>query len=152
MRIRSLLCLPAAVLLLGIVAPCALAADRDAIVGQWYTVENKARVAIFACEERYCGRIVWLKEPRNSDGTAKIDLHNPDPNQRRAPIIGLELVSDFAFDGNAEWKGGRIYDPENGKTYSCKMVLTDDGRLKVRGYIGVSLLGRTQIWTRAIPE
>jgi uncharacterized protein (DUF2147 family) len=58
-------------------------------------------------------------------------------------------VSNFTFNGEKMWAGGKIYDPENGKTYSCKMVLDGEQYLKVRGYIGISLLGRTEIWTRA---
>lgn len=149
MRPRLLLCLLGVALLFGAAAPPVLAVDKDAILGQWYTAEKKALVAIYACGERYCGRIVWLKEPRNPDGTEKVDTNNPDPSRRHAPIVGLRLVSDFSFDGQKGWKGGKIYDPENGKTYSCKMVLAEEQRLKVRGYIGVSLLGRTQTWTRA---
>lgn len=150
MRLRSLLCLLGVVLLVGAIAPPVLAVDKDAILGQWYTAEKKALVAIYPCDGRYCGRIVWLKEPKNPDGTDKVDALNPDLNRRHEPIVGLQLVSDFSFDDDKGWKGGRIYDPENGKTYSCKAVLADGNRLKVRGYIGVSLLGRTQIWTRAV--
>ena len=147
-----LLCLLGSLLLIGTSPPPAFAVDEDAILGRWYTAEKKALVAIYACQDRYCGRIVWLKEPKNGDGTDKVDANNPDPNHRRDPIIGLQLVRDFKFDGNNGWRGGKIYDPENGKTYSCKMNLSGEARLKVRGYIGVSLLGRTQIWTRAAQE
>lgn len=150
--LRLLLCLLGVVALCGAIAPSALAIDKNAILGQWYTAEKEALVAIYPCEGRYCGRIVWLKEPKNPDGTEKIDTHNPDQSRRHDPIIGLQLVSDFTFDGDGAWKGGRIYDPENGKTYSCKMVLSEDQRLKVRGYIGISLLGRTEVWTRASIE
>jgi uncharacterized protein (DUF2147 family) len=148
MRLRSMRCLLAAVLLLGSAATPVLAVDKDAIIGQWYTEAHKALVSIYSCDQHYCGRIIWLKEPRNPDGTEKVDVHNPDQRLRREPIIGLQLVSDFTFEGNKKWTGGKIYDPESGKTYSCKMVLEGDQQLKVRGYIGVPLLGRTEIWTR----
>lgn len=152
MRSRLLLCFLGGVLLCGTLAPPALAVDKDDILGQWYTAEKKALVEVYACEGRYCGRIVWLKEPKNPDGTEKLDTQNPNQSRRHEPIIGLQLVSDFTFDGEKEWTGGRIYDPENGKTYSCKMLLGEDQRLKVRGYVGISLLGRTQFWTRATME
>jgi uncharacterized protein (DUF2147 family) len=58
------------------------------------------------------------------------------------------MLKDFKFDGNDEWKGGDIYDPESGKTYRSYMYLKDSNTLKVRGYVGISLLGRTETWTR----
>ena len=62
-------------------------------------------------------------------------------------IIGLIILKDFKFDDDDEWKSGDIYDPENGKTYSSYTYLKDKNTLKVRGYVGISLLGRTEIWT-----
>jgi uncharacterized protein (DUF2147 family) len=149
MRLCFNRCLLAVVLLFGSAASPVLAIDEDAIIGEWYTAEREALVSIYPCGEHYCGRIIWLKDPRNPDGTEKVDLNNPDQSLRREPIIGLQFVSGFAFDGEKKWTGGKIYDPENGKTYSCKMVLDGEQYLKVRGYIGISLLGRTEIWTRA---
>ena len=63
-------------------------------------------------------------------------------------VIGLVILSGLKKDG-AEYTSGQILDPDNGKTYSSKIYLTDGGeKLNVRGYIGVSLLGRSQIWQR----
>jgi len=77
-------------------------------------------------------------------------VENPDEELQKRPIMGLELLSNFEFDGDDEWEDGDIYDPKSGKTYSCYMEFTDKTKneLKVRGYIGVSLLGRTTYWTR----
>lgn len=58
------------------------------------------------------------------------------------------MLTGFRFDGDDEWKDGDIYDPESGKTYSCYLSLKDNNTLKVRGYIGVSLFGRSETWTR----
>ena len=64
------------------------------------------------------------------------------------PVLGLRILWDLGEDGN-QWSGGRVLDPDNGKVYKCYVALEDGGRkLKVRGFIGVSLLGRTQIWMR----
>jgi len=100
---------------------------------------------------------VWLKEPFYPTGDAqgmagkpKVDRNNPDVALRSRPLIGLPLVSGFHFAGADEWTGGTIYDPENGKTYSCKITLMSNGSLKVRGYIGISLFGRTTAWTRLV--
>ena len=60
----------------------------------------------------------------------------------------IELLTGFVADGPGKWSGGRIYNPEDGKTYKCKLTLQDDGTLKVRGYVGLSIFGKTQIWRR----
>ncbi len=121
--------------------------EGDAILGHWLTEEGKAVVEVYRCDDQFCGKIVWLKEPKNEDGTEKLDTENPDPGKRDRKIIGLNIVWGFRYDGDNKWVGGKIYDPDNGKTYSCKMNLKGD-TLKVRGYIGFSLIGRTTVWTR----
>jgi uncharacterized protein (DUF2147 family) len=63
--------------------------------------------------------------------------------------MGMVLMKDFEYDAKNVWDDGEIYDPKSGKTYSCKMTLIDPDRLEVRGYIGISLIGRTDNWTRA---
>lgn len=129
------------------------AAPGDEIIGLWATDKAEAHVEIYKTDnERYSGRIVWLKDPFYPDddpmaGEPKIDRENPDPALRGRAIEGLEIIRDFKFDGDRRWNDGEIYDPENGKTYSSKMWLTDEGTLKVRGYVGISLFGRTTEWT-----
>ena len=117
-------------------------------LGVWATDEEKSHIEIYECGEQLCGRIVWLKEPLNDEGTEKLDINNEDESLRERPIVGLELMTGFVESGEHKWKKGRIYDPENGETYKCKMELKDPDTLKVRGFIGISILGRTQIWTR----
>lgn len=119
----------------------------DAILGNWQTRDNKASVQVYKKGGQYFGRIISLKEPL-TNGRAKTDSKNPDTNLRQQPIIGLEILKGFRFDGDDEWEDGTIYDPESGKEYSCKITLSSKGELKVRGYVGVSLLGRTEVWRR----
>ena len=85
-------------------------------------------------------------------GEPKVDTNNPDPALQSRPIMGLELMKNFKFVGKGAWKKGTIYDPDNGKTYKCKLRLGDDGVLNVRGYIGISMIGRTSHWTRVESE
>jgi uncharacterized protein (DUF2147 family) len=125
----------------------ALAQEGDAIIGEWYTGEGKALVKIYKCDDLYCGKIIWLKEPKYDDGTDKIDKNNSDESKRSRKIIGLDIVWGFKYKGKNKWVKGKIYDPDNGKTYSCKMKLVDN-ELKMRGYIGISLFGRTTVWTK----
>ena len=124
-----------------------LGADGDVILGNWLTDEGKAEVELYKCGVEYCGKIVWLKEPKNDEGKDKTDINNPDPEKKGRNIIGLNIVWGFKYDKYGKWVKGNIYDPDNGKTYSCKMTLEGD-KLNVRGYVGISLLGRTTIWTR----
>ena len=124
------------------------AGPNDKILGRWYTTDKGAIVEIYDCAGKLCGKIVWLKEPNNEQGKPKTDIHNPDDKQHNTPVIGLNMLSGFKNSGDNQWEDGTIYDPKNGKTYSCKMTLNVDN-LEVRGYIGISLFGRTEHWTRA---
>ncbi|MDH5546591.1 MAG: DUF2147 domain-containing protein [Gammaproteobacteria bacterium] len=142
------------VLIIGVFyMPTIFAQGADDVIGEWSTPEEKSRIEIYKCGDRFCGKIVWLKKPNfESDheraGQAKTDLKNPDPTQHDKPLIGLQIMKGFAYEGDRVWEDGEIYDPENGKTYSCKMTLENDRVLNVRGYIGISLIGRTTVWTR----
>ena len=125
------------------------AQDAQAVLGEWYTEENKAKVEVYECASGYCGRIISLSEPNHPDGRPKLDTENPDASLRNREIVGIDILSGLQYDGEDEWEDGTIYDPESGKTYSCYMELKDDNSLEVRGFIGVSLIGRSQTWTRA---
>lgn len=136
-------------------AAAANASSGDDIVGVWFNQEKDARIEIYPCGAAYCGRIVWLKEPdypagstEGTPGTPKVDHHNPDSSLRRRPVLGLEIMRGFSFAGGNVWKDGKIYDPKNGKTYSAKIRLLSPHQLDLRGYIGISLIGRTSTWTR----
>ena len=120
--------------------------NSDAVVGTWLTASGKAKVTIYKVGSKYNGKISWLKNPNYEDGTTKRDKNNPDKNRQSDPLLGLLMLKDFEFDED-EWENGTIYDPENGKTYSCTMKMRD-GKLDLRGYIGISLIGRTQTWFR----
>lgn len=124
-----------------------LAGSKDGVLGQWYTTDKGAKVEIYQCGDKLCGKIVWLADPNKEDGTPKTDENNPDAANHNNPIIGLKMLKGFESDGTNKWDDGEIYDPENGKTYDCKMTLEGDV-LKVRGYIGISMFGRTETWTR----
>jgi uncharacterized protein (DUF2147 family) len=119
------------------------------ITGVWLTEEGEARIAIEPCEtDELCGRLVWFRDP--PVGEAALDVRNPDPALRDRRLLGLRLIEDLPArpDEHGVWRGGRIYDPESGRTYRCKVTLGEDGRLELRGFLGVSLLGRTTRWTR----
>lgn len=140
--------------LLWLYFPILVVASTDDILGVWNTAKGHSRVEIYKCDDRYCGRIIWLKEPLYSvndnhamAGKPKVDLKNPDIALRTQQLEGLEILHNFQYD-NGQWNDGTIYDPQEGKTYSCKLSLSDNGILYVRGYVGISLFGRTTTWTR----
>ena len=120
-------------------------------LGRWRTVDDvtgKINSVVKIWEEggKLYGQIEKLIEP---------DPNDPDPRCVRCSgdledqhLVGLRIVWDLRKDGN-QWSGGKILDPDSGKIYRCSMVVQDGGkRLKVRGYIGLSLLGRTEYWLR----
>ena len=85
-------------------------------------------------------------------GQPRHDKNNPDEALQDRPIIGLEMIHGFSYDeGESNWSGGSIYDPESGKTYKCQMKLGENDTLEVRGYIGIPALGRTTVWRR-VPD
>lgn len=122
--------------------------ESDAILGVWESGSGKARVKIDKAGEKFTGRIVWLREPNNDEGKPKTDKNNPDEKLRSTPLLGYRMLRDFQYKGDKTWEEGTIYDPENGSTYSCTIKMTDENTLDVRGFIGVSLFGRTDVWKR----
>lgn len=133
----------------------AAAQEPDAIVGKWWNEEKDAQIEIYPCEGRYCGKIILLKEPnfpandaKGMAGRTKVDRQNPDASKRDRPILGMNIVWGFTHSGENLWDGGFIYNPREGKTYKCKLSFENPDTLKVRGFIGISLIGKTNIWTR----
>ena len=121
----------------------------DVVIGKWFTENNKSIVQVYkGSDNKYYGKIIWLKEP-NRNGKPKMDDKNPDKKLQTSPLIGLVVLKGFSYSGENHWASGTIYDPENGKTYSCKMKLVNDNQLDIRGFIGISAIGRTSTWMRA---
>ncbi len=127
----------------------AQSSEADAVVGTWLVEDKKAKIKIYNKGEKYHGKIIWLKEPNDKNGKPKVDKENPEEGLRGRPLVGLVMLTGFVYDEDNVWEDGDIYDPKNGKTYSCEMTLSTDGKtLDVRGYIGFSFIGRSQTWTR----
>lgn len=122
---------------------------RSDVLGIWFNEEKDAKVEIYEENGKFFGKVIWLEEPIDPDtGKPKLDDENPDEELQKRPVMGLLLVWEFEYDKNGEWEDGHIYDPKSGNTYSCYMKLQSMDELKVRGYIGISLIGRTTYWTR----
>lgn len=127
------------------------ASASDSPVGVWRTIDDKTHkekslVRITEVNGELRGTIEKLFRAPGEDPTPNCDKCEGD--KKNKPVIGMMILAGMKKQGN-EYDGGEILDPANGKTYKCRIWTSDGGRkLNVRGFIGVSLLGRTQVWIR----
>lgn len=125
------------------------AQNKNDIIGEWLVESKDAKIEIYEEKGKYHGEISWIKEPNDNRGKPKTDRYNPKEDLRGKKLVGLKLLFNFEYESNNLWKDGTIYDPESGKTYKSIMKLSTNGKkLEVRGYLGISLIGRSQIWTK----
>ena len=117
---------------------------RPSIFGRWRTGNGNAIVSIKRCGTQACGRIETVLD----QAAPKTDVNNPDRALRTRPLVGTQVLSGFAADGD-KWRSGRAYDPKSGRSYDARMTIAKDGRLALTGCI--LFLCKTQYWTRATP-
>ena len=145
-------------MLAALLLPLAAYASPSDIAGTWLTPESQGLIQISVTPHKgtvppktgtvpLISGIIIGSAVANAERPST-DVNNPEESMRNRPLIGLEILSGFKYAGNGRWTGGTIYDPDNGKTYRCKLRLVDRDTLEVRGYIGVSLIGRTEVWKR----
>lgn len=121
-------------------------------VGRWQTVDDvtgkpKSIVNLFEQNDKLFARIKEILDP-DPNNPKQLCIHC-EGELKNKPEVGLRIMWDMKPDINNQWSGGKILDPHSGKTYRCIISLEDNGKkLKVRGYLGFSLLGRTQYWNR----
>jgi uncharacterized protein (DUF2147 family) len=132
----------------------------SSIYGKWVVHDGEGVVELSPCSDPargpLCGRIVWLRDARNPDGSAAssvddvTDVLNADPALRQRKLLGMFGMYDFHYGPEPNsFEGGFVYDPQKGQTYRATVRLLPDGKLYLHGYVGFSALGRTAIWTRA---
>ena len=128
-------------------APQVLAASPDDLKGMWTSKEKRdSLIEIYDCGEHLCGRLVSLTNPLDDAGNVRKDVHNQDESLRDRPLAGIEFLTGFTYDEQKKaWSSGRIYNARDGKTYKSNMVFKE-GELKVRGFVGISLFGKTDVW------
>ncbi|KPK56199.1 MAG: hypothetical protein AMS22_01920 [Thiotrichales bacterium SG8_50] len=119
------------------------------VEGTWLSGDGDGWIEITHVGDGLSGIIKG--SPNAGDDRPDRDVKNPDPALRDRLLTGLELFRGFSYDGDGRWTGGTIYDPNSGKTYRCIITWVDKDTLKVRGYIGVPMLGRTETWRR-VPD
>ena len=136
-----------ATLFILIVSASASAAGKTSFEGHYW---NEAKDGIFKLQLTNSGIegiTVWGKKPQK-------DIHNPDPVLRERSLKGITFLWGFEYNAKKNrWHDGRVYDPETGKTYDAKISLEKNGSiLKMRGYMGISMFGRTAKFERVKPE
>ena len=114
----------------------------------WLTGKKGAAIRIYDCGEGLCGRIVWLKKPLDKTGRLKRDKNNPDVASRNQPLCGVVILRDLELRKPGDWGGGTIYNPQDGQTYAGSIKVESYDTLMVRGYLGIPLLGKTEVWTK----
>ena len=124
-----------------------IAGEAD-IEGRWLSGDKTGWIEIRLVDGRPVGVAAGATDPADAN---RVDTLNPDPMMRSRSLLGITILDGFAYAGEHVWKGGTIYDPNSGNTYKSTMTLVDRNTLKVRGYIGVSLFGRSDVWTRDDP-
>lgn len=120
----------------------ALAADPT---GLWTAAEGKSRVKVSRCGANLCGSVAWLKEPLDEAGKPKLDYHNENTGLRTRPMLGVPILLSMAPEGEI-WRG-RIYNAEDGKTYSATFKLLDNDSAQVQGCVA-AVFCKSQVWTR----
>lgn len=140
------------------VVSTAASAQQGSVMGTWLTASGVAQVRLGPCPDAasgpLCGFIVGLINPKGPDGQVvapdvATDYRNENPSLRSRKVIGMPLIWGFkATSDPNSFESGKIYNGENGKTYSANISLQPDGKLRLRGYVGSPMFGETQLWTR----
>lgn len=123
-------------------------AQTHSVIGKWKTIDDEtgkpvAIVDIYELRGKIYGKVIEVFNPKNKTRVCE-NCSGADKNK---PIVGLTVIKGLTKEGN-EYTNGKILDPKSGRLYKCFIELEGSEKLKVRGYIGISLLGRSQIWHR----
>lgn len=132
----------AIVLILITTTAFAQTSEADQIIGTYMSEGNKGKIVISKQDDEYIGTLVW------TDKSDAVDKNNPDKSKRNNKVAGTVILKGLIYTGNNTWDKASIYDPESGNTYKCTLTRKQNGNLSLRGYVGVSLFGRTMIWTK----
>lgn len=121
-------------------------------IGIWLVQDKDAKAMVYEKEDGTLeGKLIWLKEPLEKDGTAKLDTKNPDKTLAKNPLLNSIFLTGFKKEKDEnKWSGGKIYDAKSGNTYKAWMKPEGSDKMKLRGYVGISLFGRSEEWTRVV--
>lgn len=122
----------------------------DRILGEWWTEDREGRIRFKRYKDgTYRGITTCCKKDPPTEDEPGIDINNPNPKLRNRSTIGIILIWDLKYDGDGKYVDGHVYNPRDGDSYHFIAEIIDDETLEIRGYLGIPLLGQTQIWKRA---
>ena len=134
--------LPTALIAAGLFTASSMLAHAADAKGDWVRPNGASKIRISSCGNSLCGKLIWLKDPRN-------DTQNPDVSKRSRPLVGVEIVQSMKPTGNDnQWKG-KVYNAEDGKTYTGFIQLTSANKLKLEGCVMGGLICKGETWLRA---
>ncbi len=148
-RLARIALWPSIVVGLSVLATSAFAQSSTSPDGIWYTKGQESIIKVHACgadAEVHCGTLVWLKDPKEADGTLKVDKLNKDPAKKNKPMVGLDILLNMK-PAEDHWKG-KAYNPEDGKLYEITFKPKDDETADLRGCV-LGFLCQTEEFTRA---
>ena len=140
------------VLLLSLVISGAFAQEAQKIAGIWWNDKKTSKIEVKEENGKFSGTVIYINPEKYVNGEPEKDFNNPDPKLKSKSRLGLQILTGLKYNpSDKEWQGGRIYDPDNGKTYDCFAWFDKDTNvLYLKGYVvGIKWLGRSTTWTRA---
>ena len=120
----------------------------QSIIGKWKSIDEETQkeesiIEIYKENGKFYGKIIKILDPKKTNALCE-NCKGKNKNKR---IVGLVIINGLKKDGN-EWSGGKVLDPKNGKKYKCYITLKNENTMKLRGYIGFAVFGRTAYWYR----
>lgn len=116
--------------------------NADQLLGYYMSPDETSIFKFYKNGDKYFAKSVWMKRP------SRLDTLNPDVSKRSQKILGSVLVWDFVYDGKNNWSKGYVYDANKGKIYKSKITRDNKGNLVVRGFIGVTIIGKTEYFVK----
>jgi len=138
-------------MVLGLSSSIAEETNPDGIIGVWIIEREddpSEKIEIYSRDGLYYGKIIWI-EPNGSIDEPHLDIKNKDEELRNRPLLGLEIMKNFKFDGDKTWKDGKFYAHTRGKTVSPKLSLVDKDHLKIQ--VKILFVKKSFVWERAEP-
>lgn len=138
--------------LIALFASKGMAQKAQSIMGIWWNDKKTSKIEIKEVNGKFIGTVIYINPEKYVNGEPEKDEKNPDPNLRSRSRLGLQILSELRYvPKDNQWQNGRIYDPDNGKTYDCYAWFdSDPNTLYLKGYVvGIKWLGRSTTWTRA---
>ena len=136
---------------IALASPSFSQSNAEKICGTYLVIEKSevSKVKVTRTSNgNFEGKIVWMKNPYFEDGSPKTDIKNPDPNKRNTPADKIVLLHNFKYNASDDEWSGEIYNPVEGDMYKAYAKFESPKKLKVRGYVGLPIFGRSMYWTK----